>query len=98
MQLVEELVRLVKNGDTSSLTEVRQKLGKTQNEVAVLVGVPESQLEQWENGEIQPSHIHHALWKLRLSDYVDDEICRLLGTENNEVVNKFWELIWSLND
>ena len=97
-QQVEQLIRLVKKGDASSLTQLRQKLDKTQKEVATKIDVSEHQLERWEKGEQQPSGIHNAHWKLRLSNYIDDVIAKLLGTEDTEVITQFWELMWGLID
>jgi len=98
MQQVEHLVRLVKRGDASSLTQLRQELGKTQKEIALKVGVSEHQLGRWERGEQQPSGLHCANWKLALSYYVDHVISALLGTEDIEVNIQFWRLIWRLTD
>ena len=98
LQQVEHLVRLVKKGDASSLAQARQELGKTQKEIALQVGVSERQLGRWEKGEQQPSRTHYVLWKLRLSDYVDGLISGLLGTNNMDVITRFWELIWELID
>lgn len=98
IQRVESLVRLVRRGDPASLTRLRQELGKTREEIAVRVGVPERQLRHWELGEQQPSNIQHASWKLRLSDYINDEISGLLGMEDGEIVTQFWEILWRLSD
>jgi len=98
MQRVENLIRLVKKGDSTSLTELRHQLRKTAKDIAGKVGVSVHQFRSWELGEKQPSNICHAFWKLRLSDYIDDEISTLLGTENAEIVTKFWEIMWQLND
>ncbi len=95
-QQVEYLIRLVKNGDVYSLTQLRQHLGKTQMEIALEIGVSESQLGLWEQGKEQPSGIHHAHWKLKLSNYIDDAISDLLRTENKGVITRFWKLMWSL--
>ena len=94
---VEELIWLVRQGDAQSLTQLRHRLGRTGKELADLVGVSEEQLEKWEGGDEEPSSLHHAFWKLKLSDYVDEEVSRLLHTDNREVINQFWELIWRLN-
>lgn len=98
MQQVEQLVRLVKKGDASSLIQLRQKLGKTQKDIALKIGVSEDQLERWEKGEEQPSRKNHAQWKLKLSVYIDEVISDLLGTDDAEINTQFWELIWRLTD
>lgn len=98
LQRVENFVRLVKKGDPESLTELRNQLGKTRKEIADKVGVSEHQLKCWEIVDQQPSGKQHSFWKLRLSDYVDEEISTLIGTKNAELVTNFWEILWRLND
>ncbi len=95
---VESLVLLVKRGSASSLTELRERLGRTEKDIASLIGVPEYQIMKWEKKKEQPSSLELAWWKLKLSDYVDEEISQLLRTRNKEVIAQFWELIWRLND
>ena len=97
-QQLEDLIRLVKKGDPASLTELRNQLGKTGKEIAEEVGVSEHQLKCWELGEQQPSSKHYTRWKIKLSDYIDEEISLLIGTENPELVTHFWEILWRLND
>ena len=80
------------------MTELREKLGRTEKDVASLIGVPENQIMKWEKKKEQPSSLELAWWKLKLSDYVDEEISQLLRTRNKEVIAQFWELIWRLND
>ena len=98
LQQVENFVRLVKKGDPESLTELRNQLGKTRKEIAAKVGVSEHQLKYWELGDQQPSGKEHSFWKLRLSDYIDEEISTLIGTKNAELVTNFWEIVWRLHD
>ena len=98
VQRVEDLIRLVRKGNPASLTELRKHLGKTRKEIASKVGVSEDQLEDWELGEQQPSSIHHSFWKLSLSDYIDEEISALLKVDNAELINKFWEVMWHLDE
>lgn len=98
LQQVENFIRLVKKGDPVSLTELRNQLGIVRKEIADKVGVSEHQLECWELGEQQPSRKHHSFWKLRLSDYVDEEISVLIGTKNTDLITKFLEILWRLND
>ncbi len=76
----------------------RALLGWTQQEIADKVGVSEHQLKCWEIGDQQPSGKQHSFWKLRLSDYVDEEISTLIGTKNAELVTNFLEILWRLND
>ena len=98
LERISDLIKLVKKGDSASLTELRNQLGKTSEEIAEKVGVSEQQLIYWESGEQQPSGILHSSWKLRLSDYIDEKISTLLDTENPELVTHFWEILWRLND
>ena len=98
MQQVEGFIQLVKKGDYASLTELRQQLGKTMEDIADKVGVSVHELSSWELGEKQPSNAYHAFWKLRLSDYIDDAISTLLGTEDAELVTQFWEIMWRLHE
>ena len=98
LQRISDLVQLVRKGDSVSLTELRNQLGKTTDEVAAKIGVSERQLKSWELGEEQPSGILHSAWKLRLSDYVDEEISMLISTDNPELVTNFWEILWRLHD
>ena len=95
---VELMVRLLKKGDAPSLARLRQELGRSQQEVALKLGIPEQQLEQWEKGEKSPSGKRYTQWKLKLSYYVDDVISDLLGTENAEVSTQFLEVMWGLVD
>lgn len=80
------------------MTELRGQLGKTRKEIAERVGVSEHQFKYWELGKQQPSGTQHSLWKLKLSDYIDEEISALIGTNNAELVTHFWEILWRLND
>ncbi len=98
LQRVENLIRLVKKGDTVSLAELRNQLGKTRKEIANKVGVSEHQLKCWELGEQQPSGKHYSFLKLRLSDYIDEEISALINTGNPELVSHFLEILWRLDD
>jgi len=98
LQQVEYLMQLVKKGDSLSLTQLRQELGKTQMEIATKIGVSEHQLGKWEKGEQQPSGRYFAQWRLKLSYYVDDVISDFLGTEDVEIVTRYWELMWRLID
>ena len=97
MQQLEDLIRLVKKGDHASLTELRNHLGKTSKEIADKVGVSEQQLGRWELGEQQPSNKHYILWKIKLSDCIDEKISTLIGTSNPELVTHFWEILWRLD-
>ena len=98
LERIYDLIRLVKKGDSASLTELRSQLGKTREEIAEKVGVSEQQLKYWESGKQQPSGIVHSSWKLRLSDYIDEEISALINTDNPKLVTHFWEILWRLDD
>ena len=97
LQQVEDFIRLVKKGDSASLAELRNQLGKTRTEIADKVGVSEQQLKYWELGEQQPSTRFYSFWRLRLSDYVDEEISVTLRIKDAEFVTQFWELMWRLD-
>ena len=98
LQQLEDWIRLVKKGDPASLIELRNQLGKTSKEIAEKVGVSEQQLSCWELGEHQPSNKHYSLWKIKLSDCIDEKISILIGISNPELVNHFCEILWRLND
>jgi len=98
MRQVEYLIQLVKKGDTPSLAQLRQELGKTQMEIAAKIGISEQQLGWWEKGEQQPSGRHYTQWRLKLSYYVDDVISVFLGTKDMEIITRYWELMWGLTD
>jgi transcriptional regulator with XRE-family HTH domain len=98
IQQVEQLIRLVKKGDAASLTQLRLRLGRSQKDIALMVGVSEQQLRQWERGEEKPSKAQRAHWKVKLGECIDDPISDLLGTRDVEVNTRFWELIWRLTE
>jgi transcriptional regulator with XRE-family HTH domain len=98
MQQVELLVRLLKKGNPASLTQIRQELGKTRQEVASQIGVLAKQIEQWEEEQEIPSKKHYAQWKIKLSNYIDEVIAGLLGTEDKEINTRFWDVMWRLID
>jgi transcriptional regulator with XRE-family HTH domain len=98
MQQVEQLIRLVKNGDATSLTQLRLKLGRSQKDIALMVGVSEYQLRRWERGEEKPSKAQHTRWKVKLGECIDGSISDLLGSRDAEVNTQFWELIWRLTE
>ena len=98
VQRLADLIQLVRKGDRVSLTELREQLGKTREEIAKKVGVSEHQLGHWELGVQEPTGVYHIFWKLRLSDHIDNEIAVLLGTENTELITQFWEIMWRLNE
>ena len=98
MQQVERLVRLLKKGNAPSLAQIRQELGKTQEEIALRIGISTQQLERWENEQGLPSKTHYAQWKVKLSYYIDEVISGLLGTEDAEINTRFWKVMWRLID
>ena len=98
LKQIEQLVHLVKKGDPSSLTELRQKLGITQNELALKMNVSQHQLQKWEESPKKLSGKNQTQWKLKLSSYIDGVISDLLGTKNTEVNIKFWKIVWELVD
>ena len=98
MQRVEHLIRLVKKGDAVSLAQLRQELGRSQKDIALMIGVSEQHLRRWEKGMEDPSKAQHALWRVKLSDCIDGAISDLLGTCDVEVNTRFWELLWKLTE
>ena len=95
---IEHLVGLVHKGDTSSLSQVRRELGKTIEEISMLVGVPAGTLDAWEGGKENPLNGNMIAWRLKMGDLVDEKIAGYIGTENTQLVTQFWEIMWRLND
>ena len=95
-QRIEQLIQLLKKGDTSSLARLRHSLSKAQRDLAFELGVSENTLERWENGTQQPPKVHLATWRIKLSCYIDENISTLLGIIDNETRAKFWALMWEL--
>lgn len=93
---VNNLIRLLRRGDVRSLTQLRNLLAIKPGDLAHQIGVSAQTLELWEKGEEKPSGLHYALWKIKLSSYVDDNISVLLGTNDSEIANKYWALVWDL--
>jgi transcriptional regulator with XRE-family HTH domain len=96
MQQVDNLIKLLRKGDAISLVKLRNQLGRERHDLALEMGVSENKLELWENGEEQPPGLHSALWKIKLSSYIDEKISIFLGTEDNEITHKYWALVWDL--
>jgi len=96
MQQVDHLIRLLRKGDVKSLTQLRNLLGIKPNDLAPQIGVSGHMLELWENEQEQPLGLHYALWKIKLSSYVDDRISIFLGTNDSAVTSKYWALVWDL--
>jgi DNA-binding transcriptional regulator YiaG len=97
-QRVENLIRLIKRGNSASLSQARNELGITLAEFADNFGIPKEQLAKWESGVEQPSDKDYIRWKLKLSNLVDAAIAGLLGTEDTNTITQFWELMWELVD
>ena len=95
---LERYIRLLKKGDASTLKQLRILLGKTQSELALKIGVSEHKLELWETENQQPTGLQRAKWKIKLASYVDEKIITTLDMQDNEIIYKFWSLIWSLAD
>ena len=98
MQQVNNLIKLLRRGDGPSLAQLRNLLGIKPNDLAPAIGVSNQKLELWENGEEQPPSSRSAIWKIKLSSYIDEKISIFLGTEDNEVTHKYWALVWGLVD
>jgi|GEM_PF-6754377 len=95
---LERYICLLKKGDASTLKQLRILLGKTQPELALNIGVSEHKLELWETESQQPTGLQRAKWKIKLASYVDEKIITTLDMQDNEIIYKFWSLIWSLAD
>ncbi len=96
LQQAYQLIRLLKLGEASSLTQLRGELGRTQEDLALDIGIASRTLEMWETGKQQPSRIQYANWKIKLSTCIDDKLSGLLGTEDTQINTKFWAIIWEL--
>jgi DNA-binding XRE family transcriptional regulator len=95
-QQVNNLIRLLRSGDAKSLLQLRNLLAIDSYDLANQIGVSEQALEQWENGDEQPLGLHYALWKIKLSSYIDERISISLGTNDSEITSKYWALVWDL--
>ncbi|APV44875.1 hypothetical protein Dform_01554 [Dehalogenimonas formicexedens] len=93
---VSGLIALIRNGDGPSLGKLREMTGQPRRDVAVNLGVSEEELANWEHGLVAPNSRQMTQWRLRLSQDIDSEVRRLLGTENPDVLHQFWELAWRL--
>jgi DNA-binding XRE family transcriptional regulator len=96
VQTVDTLVTLLKRGDSNSLTRLRNLLDIKRSQLALEIGVSEQTLEFWEGGKEQPPHSSYSSWKIKLSSHLNSRIATYLGTENGEVIHKYWALIWEL--
>lgn len=97
VQSVTELVGLVKKGDCSSLFLLRERMGRSRSELASHMSIPESQLTAWEENRESLSAGQMALWRVKLSDYLDLELQTILGTDNEDLIEHFWDLLWRLS-
>jgi len=93
-QQVNNLITLLRSGDAKSLKQLCNLLAIDSNDLANQIGVSAQTLELWEKCEEQPLSLNHALWKIKLSSYIDKEISAFLGTNNIEITNKYWALMW----
>ena len=94
---VSGLISLIRNGDGPSLGRLREIIGQPICDIAVALGISESELSQWENGLVTPNSKEMTKWRLLMSHDIDGEVSRLLGTENPDVLHEFWELAWRLS-
>jgi DNA-binding transcriptional regulator YiaG len=90
------LVGLIKKGDCRSLALLREGLGCSRMELAAWMSIPESCLLDWEENHCVPTPGQMALWRVKLSDYLNGKICMLLKTNDAELVDKLWDLLWRL--
>ena len=97
-KILERYIRLLKKGDAPSLKQLRTLLDKTQSELALKIGVSEQRLELWETESQQPTGLQRARWKIKLASYVDEKIITTLDMQDNEIIFKFWSLIWDFVD
>jgi DNA-binding transcriptional regulator YiaG len=96
VQSVTGLVGLVKKGDCSSLSLLRNRLGRSRAELAVRIFITESRMAAWEENLETPTTSQMALWRVKLSDYLTAEIRSILNTDNEELLSHFWDLLWRL--
>ena len=97
VQSVTELVVLIKRGDRYSLCVLRERLGRSRAELAVHIAISESRLAAWEENQEAPSASQQALWRVKLSDYLNVEIRAILRTDNADLLANFWDLLWRLS-
>ena len=95
-QQVNNLIRLLRRGDVKSLSQLRNLLAIKPYDLAHQIGVSAQTLELWEKGEEKPLGLHYAIWKIKLSSYLDNKISLLLGTNDSEITSKYWALVWDL--
>jgi transcriptional regulator with XRE-family HTH domain len=95
--MVSDLIVLIRNGDGPSLGRLREMIGQAQCDIAEALDISEDELGRWEHGLVTPNSKQMTKWRLRLSHDIDGEVCRLLGTENPDVLYEFWELAWRLS-
>ena len=95
-QQVNNLIRLLRIGDSKSLLQLRNLIGIKPSDLATQIGVSPQTLEKWENGEEQALSLHYAFWKIKLSSYIDERISKSLGTNDIEITSKYWALVWDL--
>jgi hypothetical protein len=94
---VTELVKLVKKGDCYSLFLLRERLGRSRVEVAAHISIPESHLAAWEENSVPISDGQLAIWRVKMSDFLSMEIKAVLGSENEDLLARFWDLLWRLS-
>jgi DNA-binding transcriptional regulator YiaG len=97
-QPVDSLIKLLKNGDALSLTQLRINIGVERSDLASDINVTERTLAAWESGKKQPSASNSRIWKIKLGSRLDVKIASYLGTQSLDLIHKYWALIWELVD
>ena len=98
MQKVDNLIALLKRGDASSLAQLRNLLDVKLNDLALEIGVSEQTLGFWESDKNQIPSSYSTHWKVKLGSYLNEKIATYLRTENDDLTQKYWALIWELID
>ena len=97
VESITELVKLVKIGDCTSLSLLRERLGCPRAELAAHIPVPEAKLAAWEEAGAPLTASQMALWRVKLSDYLNLELKTVLGSDSEDLLARFWDLLWRLS-
>jgi len=97
VESVTGLVRLVKIGDRPSLSLLRERLGCSRAELAAHIPVPEPRLAAWEEDRESLSAGQLAIWRVKISDYLNLELKAVLHSDSEDLLACFWDLLWRLS-
>lgn len=95
---IEAVIRLIRKGNAFSLAQARQKMGITRGQISAQMGVSEITLEAWELERNIPPHKCLIQWRLKLSDFLEEKIADYIRTDNPQLIQQFWELLWMMQD